>query len=191
MTRDNWFALLFLPFGIVMATILLQPTEVPGQPSRLGPVAPVNDRGALLPVEPVPSPRYVKSLTSNAIGFTGFYVIDGYSAVGSRLVDGVARDSSNLIVIRGLISPGVVCVDPDTGAPLTDYEEIVIDGLALRRYTQPAMVIGWFSIRSDNRFAVLSVLGDPDTSVVWLGIHWPLPSVNVTEWPATPVEDVP
>lgn len=178
---------LCLFLGLVAGTTLRQPTEVPGQPSRLGPVAPVNDRGALLPVEPVPSPRYVKSLTSNAIGFTGFYVIDGASAVGTRLVDGVARDSSNLIVIRGLISPGVVCVDPDTGAPLTDYGEVVIDGLALRRYTQPAMVIGYFSIHPDNRFAVLSILGDPDTSVVWIQVHWPPPSENVTDWPATPM----
>ena len=178
--------------GLVAGTTLRQPTEVPGQPSRLGPVAPVNDRGALLPIDPVPSPRYVRSLTSNAIGFTGFYVIDGASAVGTRPLgaDNHVYPSSNLVVIRGLISTGVVCVDPDTGAPLADYEEVEIDGLTLRRYPQPAMVIGYFSIHPDNRFTVLSVLGEHDTSVVWLQVHWPLPSTNVTDWPATPSGDL-
>lgn len=176
-----------LAAGIVMGTTFHQPAKLPGITVRHAPARIVNDRGVLLPIEPTPSPRYVRSLVGNTVGLVGFRSMWGSSAIGTRLVDGEARYLSNVIIHAGLIGEEVECVDPATGALLTDYDEIEASDIdypehvIYRRYHQPAMVIGAFNARPDpqRRLAVIEVIG---ISPVWVDVYWPFPSPNVTKW---------
>lgn len=139
-------------------------------------------RGVLLPIEPIESPRYVQSLVNSMVAVMGFRSIWGRSAIGTRLVDGVARYASNVVVHKGLIDAECECVDPATGTPLTDYDEIEGGPRQLppcRRYRQPAMVIDWFIVRQDGGMAIFEKLGDDP---IWANIYWPFPCENVTEW---------